>query len=280
MASPSTIVFCGTSPFAVPSLRALAADPHFRITHVITQPDRPVGRKQVMNPPAIKVAAIELGLPVFQPERLNREFDVFKKTIERPDALVVISYGQLLSQAVLDFPTWMPLPRWRGASPLQHTILAGDREGGVTIQQMALQLDAGPILLQESMSIADRETTLTLHDRLATMGADLLLRALKERPTPKDQDERHITLCGKLSRADGIVDPKTETAEEIDRKVRALTPWPSVTMQNVKILETALEPRDTSFALECAGGSQLHLVTVQPAGKKPMAGADWGRGKK
>lgn len=292
------IAFAGTSAFAVSSLEALANDPAFEITLVITQPDKPVGRSKAITSPLVKVAAEKLGLQVEQPEDINSPLSILNSQFKRPDFLIVVSYGQILSEEILRWPKIAPvnlhaslLPRWRGASPIQHAILARDRETGVTVQEMVLELDAGPILSQEKTPIGPRETFTELHDRLATLGADLLVRTLKtiseSSALPAGrlaQSPSDITLCRKLSRADGIVDPVTMTAEEIDTKVRALTPWPGVTCDvhgvPLKLLETALsEARDT-FPLPCTGGTTLFLVTVQPAGKKPMAGGAWGRGRR
>ncbi len=291
MPKPLTILFAGTSAFAVPSLQALAQNPAFRVIGVITQPDRPTGRKQTLTAPPVKDVAEKLKHPVFQPEKLNTEFATISAGMERPDFLVVVSYGQIVSQAILDFPTIAPinvhaslLPRWRGASPLQHAILGGDTETGVTIQKMVKQLDAGPILAQQSTPIDARETAMTLHDRLSMLGAELLVATLKKPLNPHDQDESKVTLCGKLTRQDGVVDSALLTAEEIDRKLRALTPWPAITMKvdgaDLKILETSLQPDDRAHAVTCKDNTQLYLISVQPAGKKAMTGVAWGRGRK
>jgi methionyl-tRNA formyltransferase len=290
--APQSIVFCGTSAFAVPSLQALAADPAFRVLCVVTQPDRPAGRKQTLTPPPVKDAAKALGLPVLQPEKLNAALPDLQRAVRdgQPDFLVIVSYGQILSQAILDWPSIAPvnvhaslLPRWRGASPIQHAILAGDRETGVTIQGMVKELDAGPVLAQEKTDMDERETFPFLHDRLADMGAELLVQTLKKPLSPQDQDESEITFCRKLTREDGIADANTETAEDIDRKVRALTPWPGVTMdvegQTLKILETELQPDADAYPLSCVGGTTLYLLRVQAAGGKPLQGADWARGR-
>jgi methionyl-tRNA formyltransferase len=286
---PVSVLFLGTSPFAVPSLERLAKDPRFRIDAVITQPDRPVGRKQVMTPPPVKVTAQQLRLPFFQPEDIGGEFPALH--LPQSDFLVAISYGQILPQHVLDFPNVAPvnlhaslLPRFRGASPIQHTILAGDRETGVTVLQMTEKLDAGPILAQKHMEVLPRDTTPALHDRLATLGAELLAQTLLAPLQPRDQPAQGVTFCRKLSRRDGVVNPLTMTAEEIDRKVRALNPWPSVSFvdhgQTVKILASSLEPTATAAPFPCAGPSTLRLITVQPAGKKPMSGEEWERGRR
>lgn len=283
-----SVVFCGTPHFAVPSLKALAADPAFDVRLVIAQPDRPVGRKAVITPPPVKVAAQELGIPVWQPEKLNKDFALRTSHVDgRPDFLVVVAYGQILNDAVLAWPTIHPvnvhaslLPRWRGASPIQHAVLAGDRESGVTIQVMAKELDAGPILAAEMITLDPRETSESLFTRLAPLGAELLLRTLKAGHDPRPQPTEGITFCGKLSRADGVVNPETMTAEEIDRRVRALNPWPGVTWGTLKILKTALTQTATSAPLPCGGETTLHLVEVQVPGKKPVSGREWEHAKK
>ncbi len=287
--APLHIVFCGTSAFAAPSLRALSGDPRFMVDAVITQPDRPVGRAQTLTPPPVKVIAQELHIPLLQPENLKRAFATLG--LPRPDFLVVVSYGQILSQEILAWPKMAPvnvhaslLPRWRGASPLQHAVLTGDETSGVTIQRMAEALDAGPVLSQREVTLDPRETMQTLHDRLADIGAMLLVETLSQPLQETEQDTSKVTLCPKLTRADGLADAQTMTAQSLDRRVRALTPWPGVTIEidggPLKLLETDLTPRKNSAPLPCAEGSILHLVTVQPAGKKPMDGAAWARGKR
>ena len=297
----TSIWFLGTSAFAVPSLEALLSDPHFSVDLVITQPDRPVGRKQEVTASPVKAAAMKHGLKIMQPENINdpshfslpahRSLGEGGSTFHSPDFLVVVSFGQILSQKILDCPKTAPvnlhgslLPRWRGASPIQHAILAGDSETGVTVQKIALELDAGPVLAQEKVTIDPRETFTTLHDRLATMGADLLIKTLKAPLRPTEQDASRVTVCRTLKRDDGLVDAAAMTAKEIDRKVRGLTPWPGVTMvmdgQKVKILEASLEPGMDTAPLSCASETVLHLVTVQPAGKKAMKGATWKRGRR
>ncbi len=289
--SPISLVFCGTSEFAVPCLERLAGNPAFRIDLVITQPDRPAGRKQELSPSPVKVAAERLGLNVAQPEKLNTElFAMTSQLPDRPDYLVVASYGQLLSDAVLAWPKKRPvnvhpslLPRWRGATPLNHTILGGDAEGGTTIQVMAKEMDAGPILIQEKVTIEPRETYQSLHDRLAELSAPLLEKVLLTEPEPKPQSADGITICKKLSREDGICNSETMTAEEIDRKVRGLNPWPGVTMDvqgvTLKILETGLSAEPKAIPVACKEGT-LYVVMLQEAGKKAMSGDEWMRGRK
>ncbi len=279
MASTSKIVFLGTSAFAVPSLKALAGDPRFEVELVITQPDRPVGRKQILTPPPVKIAAQALNLPIQQFENLNSQFSSPKSQVPSPDFLIVVSYGQLLSQEILDWPTVAAvnvhaslLPKFRGASPIQHTIFAGEKETGVTVQKMIKELDAGPILNQEKIQIGERETFTTLHDKLASIGAALLLQTLTEPLKELKQDTSKATFCRKLSRADGEADPKTMTASEIDRMTRALNPWPGVTLKGNKILETSLAPHKDALTVACARNTTLYIKKIQPPSGKPMSG--------
>lgn len=283
--------FLGTSAFAVPSLEALIADPAFSVDLVITQPDRPVGRKQELTPSSVKIAAQKHGLTIQQPENINSTYHILHTTYSVPDFLVVVSFGQILSQQILDIPRIVPanvhsslLPRWRGASPIQHAILSGDAESGVTVQKIVEELDAGPILAQEKVTVGARETFTTLHDRLAPIGAELLVRTLKNPLKPVEQDPSQVTICRTLKRGDGKIDHTSLSASDIDRKVRALTPWPGVTLiingQFLKLLETSLEPTMDSSPLPCAHETILHLLTVQPAGKKAMTGTQWACGRK
>ncbi len=289
-----SLFFLGTSAFAVPSLKLLASDPRFRIDLVITQPDKPAGRGKTLTASPVKLAATALQLPLWQPEAINAEWHrrplPLSGASQPPFYLIVISYGQILSQSILDVPTIAPvnvhaslLPRWRGASPLQHAILAGDHETGVTVQRMVKELDAGPILAKESVPIGARETTLYLHDRLAEISARLLVATLGKPLRETEQSKEGATVCKKLQKSDGVVSPLLMTAEDIDRHVRALQPWPGVTLtvdgQSLKLIETALAPARESRPLPCAGGTTLHLVTVQSPGRNPVTGADWERGR-
>ncbi len=285
-----SIFFLGTPEFAVPSLRALLESDAFDVKLVITQPDKPVGRKQLVTPPPVKTLALEHGIPVFQPENLNSAWKD-RPVKEQPDFLVVVAYGQILKQDVLDASKIAPvnvhasvLPRWRGASPLQHAILSGDTESGVTVQQIVKELDAGAILGKAVIELDPRETTETLHDKLSKLGAELLLRTLSEPLNPEEQDPSGVTLCRKLSRSDGDVDAATMTAEEIDRKVRALVPWPGVRMtidgESLKILETNVQEQSDSFALPCAKNSTLYILKLQEEGRKPVTGSDWKKNTK
>lgn len=286
MADTVSVVFLGSSAFAVPALKAIAADPSFTVLLVITQPDRPVGRKQTLTPPPVKTAALELHLPVLQPESLNKEFALAKAACARPDVLVVVSYGQILSQEVLDWPSVAPvnvhaslLPELRGASPIQHAILQGKAETGVTVQRMVKELDAGPVLSRRVTHIGPRDTFVTLHDRLAELGAALVTDTLKHPHSPVEQNHAEATFCGKLEKKDGEADPKTMTAAAIDRMIRALTPWPGVTWDGNKLLEASTDPSDDALRIPCSGNTDLFVTRIQPAGGKPMSGAAFARGR-
>lgn len=285
-----SIVFCGTPDFAVPSLRALVESGLFDVRLVISQPDRPVGRSGRAIATPVKKAAQELGIETWQPEKLNAQLaeDNFR-TAERPDFLVVVAYGQLLSSQVLEWPSVAPinvhgslLPRWRGASPIEHAVLHGDNETGIAVQRMVKELDAGPILGVVKTPIGERETALQLRERLATMGATLLVNVLSKPLVETPQPSDGVTICRKLSRDDGKADLATMDAATIDRMARALYPWPGVTAtvkgRELKILETAMEKTDTSTPVDCANSTTLHLVMVQEAGKKAMSGGEWARG--
>jgi methionyl-tRNA formyltransferase len=274
----SSVVFLGTSAFAVPSLKALT-EAGFDVKLVISQPDRPVGRKQVLTPPPVKAAAAEHLIPVLQPEKMNALFKEGAPLKERPDFLVVVSYGQILSQEILDWPKVAAvnvhaslLPLLRGASPLQHSILQHFTETGVTVQKMAKELDAGPVLAQVKVTMDPRETFTTLHDRLAVLGATLLTETLKHPLKEQVQDHTKATFCGKLTKEDGICDPHTMTAEEIDRRVRALSPWPGVTIRGNKILASSLTSGNDALAVSCRNGTALFVTRIQPPSGKPMTG--------
>ncbi len=283
--SPFRIVFCGTPAFAVPSLQALAADPAYKVELVITQPDKPIGRKQVITPTPVKVAALELGIPVEQPDNIND----FRIPLSGFDFLVVVAYGQLFKQPLLDLPSIAAvnlhgslLPRWRGASPIHHSVLAGDTESGVSVQKMVKKLDAGPVLNQTSITLDPRETSTTLLERLAILGAQLLVKTLQQPLNPQPQDETKVTICRKLTRKDGEVDSEIMTAEEIDRHVRALVPWPGVTCtingKSVKLLATDLQSSADAFPLPCKNNTILYITKIQSPGKEAVKGAEWIRG--
>ena len=228
----------GSPATAVPTLKALAGHPACRLVGVFTQPDRPVGRSRNPQPCPVKAAALALNLPVFTPEKIRSAEAVEQWGDLRPDIAIVCAYGQLLGQAVLELPRlggynlhFSLLPRWRGASPVQAAILAGDAVTGVTFQRMVLELDAGPIAAEtQPILIRPEDTAETLSGRLAEAAAELLAstlpRLLKGSPPLREQDGAEVTRCRTLAKEAGAIRWEAETAVEVERKVRAFTPWP------------------------------------------------------
>jgi len=280
----------GTAPFAVPSLRALHHAGH-RILLVVTQPDRP-GHRLRLTPPAVRVAADELGLPVFQPERIRAPESVARLAALAPELIAVVAYGQLIPRAVLEIPARgvlnvhaSLLPRHRGAAPVNHAILTGDRVTGVTIMRMDEQLDHGPVLAVRETEVGPREDAAALAERLAAAGAELLIETVARlgELAPVEQDHASATLAPKLAREDGELE-WTLPAVEIDRRVRGLQPWPGATLplagSRVKVLrgrplDGAGQPgtvlRSGRDGVEVAAGNGSYLVEeVQPPGRRPM----------
>jgi methionyl-tRNA formyltransferase len=235
---------------------------------VVTQPDRP-GHRMKMTAPPVKLAAEELGIEVFQPEKIRDPEAVERLRSLEPDLLVVVAYGQIIPRSVLLIPRRGAinvhaslLPRHRGAAPIAHAILAGDRETGVTIMRMDEQLDHGPILATRSTTIASDEDAVALTSRLAEMGAELLVETVARLDEVQPQEQAHgeATLAPRLNREDGELD-WSAGAEQIDRRVRGLQPWPGVTLPTkvgrVKVLKGHVE------------GDRYVLDVVQLPGKKP-----------
>ena len=296
------IVFLGSPDFAVPCLEDLAKD--YNIVGVVTQPDRPFGRGQKLAPSAVKDAALALGLPVYQPESL-RSLEAFAKLSSwQPDLMIVVAYGQILSEAVLNIPTMACLnvhasllPRWRGAAPIQAAIEAGDSKTGVTIMQVVPKLDAGPIISQREVPIRPGTFADELSQQLAYLGAKTLLETLPAyldgRLKPVPQDESKVSYAHMLKKSQSKLDFK-ETAELIVRKVHAYHPWPGTFFEHkglrIKVLDAHVH--DTFGAvpglhyvvngLPAVGTAECLLVMdkLQPAGKKPMSGEDFLRGQR
>lgn len=261
------IAFMGSPGFAVPALERLCK--RHEIVAVYCQKPRPAGRGQVIRRCAVHEAADRLGLAVRTPERLRTDVAAHEAFAAlRLEAAVVAAYGLILPPAMLASPARgcinihaSLLPRWRGAAPIQAAILAGDEATGVTTMQMEAGLDTGPMLLQQAVRITAATTAGELHDVLAEMGAELILRTLDEDPPPVAQPEG-ATYAAKLSREDGVIDWR-EDAEKIDRQIRALNPWPgTVTMLDAKALKIlAATPLDSCS--EAAAGTVLDdLLTV------------------
>ncbi|MBL8045298.1 MAG: methionyl-tRNA formyltransferase [Anaerolineales bacterium] len=294
------IVFMGTPEFAVPSLHTLHQN--YTVVGVVTQPDRAAGRGNKVAFSPVKQFAMQAGLPLIQPHKLREPDAQAQLAAWQPDLIVVAAFGQILKPAVLNLPPHgcinvhaSLLPRWRGAAPIAASILAGDTETGCTIMHMDVGLDTGAMLAKRAEPIAADDTTATLTARLAQLGADLLIETLPSilsgTLTPTPQNDEQATYAPQLKKEDGHLN-FAQTAEVLERRVRAFTPWPGTFAlwngQPVKILKTSLAPdmrgepgtvaqTPRGVAVACGTGGLL-LEVIQPAGKKPMPAADFARG--
>jgi len=294
------IVFAGTPEFAVPPLEALRAAGHDLVA-VYTQPDRPAGRGQALTQSPVKRRALEFGLAVEQPATLRTPDAVERLRTLDADLMVVVAYGLILPQAVLDVPRlgcWnihaSLLPRWRGAAPIQRAVQAGDAVTGVTIMQMEAGLDTGPMLLARETPIGARELAGELHDRLSRLGAEAIVAAIDEwqagRITPTAQPAAGVTYAAKLSKAEARID-WSQPAVVIDRLVRAFNPWPVAETiwdgRQLRVWQSEPEPSSVPAApgtvLESSGGrivvatgdGALRLLHVQAAGRRAMSAAEF-----
>jgi methionyl-tRNA formyltransferase len=289
------LAFMGSPDFAVPALRALHAAGH-DIACVYAQPPRPAGRGHKETPCPVHRAALELGLPVRTPARVRRDAAEHAAFAALDlDVAVVAAYGLILPKAMLDAPRRgclnihaSLLPRWRGAGPIQAAILAGDAETGITIMRMEEGLDTGPMLLREAVPIGPRATTPEVHDALAALGAALILRALSANPEPTPQPDHGVTYAPKIAKEDGRLD-WTQPAAALDRRVRALNPWPGCFFahggETIRVL--AAEPvagsgtpgavLDMAPAIACGDGA-LRLLRLQRAGRAAMEAGAFLRG--
>jgi methionyl-tRNA formyltransferase len=288
-------VFMGSPDFAVPALRALAADGGYDLVGVVTQPDRPAGRGNKLTSPPVKVAADELGIATIQPQKLRQTEAMEQLRAWSPDLIVVAAFGQILRPEVLDLPKYgcinvhaSLLPRWRGAAPIQAAILAGDAETGITIMQMDPGIDTGPMLSQRAIPIIPEDTGGSLFEKLSALGGELLLETLPRylggELHPQPQPAEGATYAPMLKKEDGLLD-FTRPATELERKIRAFQPWPGafMTWQG-----TALKIQKAHVASGNAEAGKLVIVDgcpaigtadgilvfdeLQPPGKKPMPG--------
>ena len=289
------IAFMGSPDFAVPALRALHNAGH-DIAAVYCQPPRPAGRGHTVRRCAVHLAAIDLALKVRTPLRLRNDCALQAQFADlRLDAAVVAAYGLILPQPMLAAPTRgclnihaSLLPRWRGAAPIQAAILAGDLETGITIMQMDAGLDTGPMLLQRSIPITPSTTTSHALGRLAALGAELMLDALASSPPPVAQAEAFATYAPKLTREDGRID-WNQTADAIDRKVRAFDPWPGTftLLDGIPLKILTATPRsgsgkpgtvlDDTLTIAC-GSDAIQLTRVQLPGRSALDAATFLRG--
>jgi methionyl-tRNA formyltransferase len=286
-------VFLGTPEFAVPSLQALASRGH-QVAAVFTQPDRPKGRGNQVAESPVKLAAKTLGIPVYQPERIRRPESVEQLRQLRAEMMVVVGYGQIIPQTIIDVPRYgilnvhaSLLPKYRGAAPIQWAIANGETETGVTIMQIDAGLDTGDMLLKGAVSIAPEETAPELSARLAPLGAELLLEAMRqiEDGTVRRERQNHAqaTLAPILKKEDGLIE-WSRPAQRIYNRLRGFAPWPGaytafrgqqLSLLRAKPTERALAPgflevqKRRVFA-GCGENTALELLEVQLAGKKRM----------
>jgi methionyl-tRNA formyltransferase len=251
------ISYFGTPSFAVPILESLYGNDNIKITSVVTQPDKP-GNRNKITPPAVKIIAQELGLKIHQPDKIDAAF-IEELEKESPDAIVVVAYGEIIPEELLDLPTFgcinvhpSLLPKYRGASPIQEAILNGDTETGVSIMKLDKELDHGPIILIKRVEIAEDENAEILSTKLAKIAAEILPMALQdiedELLTPIPQEHNKATFCSKITKQEGEIDWK-KTGKEILNQVRALNPWPSTYTilkgKRVKIPEIEITKEET-----------------------------------
>ena len=287
------IVFMGSPDFSLSTLRALANA--YNVVGVVTQPDRASGRGRELKAPPVKTLAQELGIPIMQPEKLKQPEAMEQLRAWAPDLIVVAAFGQLLRKDVLELPRYgcinvhaSLLPRWRGAAPINAAILAGDKETGVTIMQMDVGLDTGPMLSKRSIRLTPTDTAGSVFEKLSTLGADLLIETLPDylsgKLLPHPQPEEGMTYAPMLKKEEGKLD-FAQDVNELERRVRAFNPWPGAYMEfdggMLKVHSAHVETGNASAGQRSivqnqpavgARGGVLVLDEVQPAGKKSMSG--------
>lgn len=298
------IVFMGTPKAAVPSLEKLIEAGH-DVVAVYTQPDRPAGRGNAITPPPVKVTALSHGLKVYQPEKLKTQEAVAEFTELGGDVAIVVAYGRILSEAYLTaFPSgainvhFSLLPKYRGAAPVNWAIVNGETKTGVTTMKMDIGLDTGDILLQEATNISDNESAIELMDRLAVVGADLLIKTLAnlDSISPIKQNDTLATLAPIMKKSDGEVDWLMSAKQIVDR-FRGFQPFPSsfsffrsqrIRFGRARVSEAStagdagsiIELGKDHILVVCGAGSVIELIELQPEGKKMMSAANFINGLK
>lgn len=297
------IIFLGTPELAVVSLRALLHDPAFAILAVVTQPDRPKGRDLKLQPSPVKQLAVSAGLPVLQPIKARDEQFVAELSALQPDLIAVAAFGQILPKSILELPRFgclnvhtSLLPKYRGASPIQSAILNGERETGVTIMKLDVGLDTGDILTQCVTPIRDEDNAATLHDRLAQLGAELLVQTIPDyiagKIQPRPQPHELATHVAKIKKEDGRIDWQ-QPARAIWNRIRAFTPWPGAFTylpaqpqpQLLKLWQadivsgqgragTVLSADKNGLVVGCGEGA-LRLTSLQREGGRRMSAAEF-----
>ncbi|SER52976.1 methionyl-tRNA formyltransferase [Salisediminibacterium halotolerans] len=299
------IVFMGTPDFSVPILRGLVTD-GWQVPLVVTQPDRPKGRKKTMTPPPVKEEAQRLGIDVYQPEKIA-DRDAAARVLEtEPDIIVTAAFGQILPRAILDAPPHgcinvhaSLLPKYRGGAPIHRSVINGENEAGITIMYMVEKLDAGAMLSRQSIPIEAEDTAGSMHDKLSVLGKDLLLATLPKlingEINPEEQDEQQATFAPNIKKEDERLN-WSKPAAAVYNQIRGLSPWPvaytTVNGERIKIWQASLldaaaekEPGTVTAAgpdgidVVCGDGRQVRLLTLQPAGKKQMNAETFLNGK-
>lgn len=295
MKNSYNVVFAGTPDFAAKHLQTLIASAH-NVVAVYTQPDRPAGRGKKLQASAVKQLAQQHDLAVYQPESLRTDEAGQQLAELNADIMIVVAYGLILPQAILDTPALgclnvhgSLLPRWRGAAPIQRSIWAGDSQTGVTIMQMDEGLDIGDILLKEAIDIAPDDTSASLYGKLAAIGPNALLDTLASLPEriPEPQDDQQASYAQKLSKEEARIDWHTD-ALQLERNIRAFNPWPichfELQGKPVKVWQASISDAqgqpgeilatDRQGILVATGKGALRLETIQLSGKKAMPAAD------
>ena len=293
------LVFCGTPRFAVPTLKKLV-EAGFTVHLVVTQPDRPRGRGLELAPSAVKECALDLALPILQPDKIRNNEQFRNQLAElKPDAVIVVGYGRIIPQWMIDLPPLgninlhaSLLPKYRGAAPLQWAIASGETVTGVTSMRIDAGLDTGEILLQKEIPIAANDTTETLAPHLATVGADLMVETLRGLDAgtiePRPQDQSKATLAPILKKEDGLIDFQRSAIETVNR-LRGFQPWPGAytkfrgkSLAVVAAKSSAVAAPLGEIRLQgervfvgCGANTSLELLEVQLAGKKRMAARDF-----
>lgn len=304
MTTPLRIIFAGTPDFAARHLQALLDSEH-EVIAAYTQPDRPAGRGQQLQPSAVKQLALKHNIPVYQPKSLKKTPAQAELAALNADVMVVVAYGLILPQVVLDTPRLgcinvhgSLLPRWRGAAPIQRAIWAGDKETGVTIMQMDAGLDTGDMLSIVSCPIAADDTSASLYDKLAQLGPVALIDALSQLPALQQRAEKQqdalANYADKLSKEEALLD-FSKPAIALEREIRAFNPWPvsylTLAQGQVKVWQafaesaqgsaaagTVIRADKTGIYIACSEGV-LRITQLQPPGKKPMSAADFLNGR-
>lgn len=297
------IVFMGTPDFSVPVLQSLL-NAEYEVIAVVTQPDRPVGRKRVMTPPPVKAEAMKQGIPVYQPEKIRNQEDLDEILALNPDLIVTAAFGQILPNELLEAPKHgcinvhaSLLPELRGGAPIHYSIIQGKKKTGVTIMYMVEKLDAGDMISQVEVEIEDKDHVGTLHDKLSAAGSKLLIDTLPDllsgKLTPKKQDDSKATFARNIKREQEKID-WTKSGEEIYNHIRGMHPWPVAyttmdgTVMKIWWGEKVNSPASTpgkiialhkdGFVVSTGNGTAIKITDMQPSGKKRMSAVDYLRG--